>query len=103
MLKCLLPLTAALIATASAPALAQTPDGVAVKDYPEKSRKLGEEGVVHYQVQISPRGELESCAVTRSSGHARLDAATCQLLVRQARFERKGERYTYDGQVVWKL
>lgn len=77
--------------------------------YPAESRELREEGTTHYRIEISPKGELESCEVIRSSGFSRLDLATCALLVRNARFEVKkdekgrGQRYTHEGQVVWKL
>lgn len=107
MFKSGLLLTGAMM-VAHAPAVGQAPASPAnmedvVDLYPAKSRKLREEGTVHYQVEVNSRGELESCAVTRSSGFSRLDAATCLLLVQRARFERKGERYTYNGTVVWKL
>ena len=77
--------------------------------YPAESLKLREQGTVHYQVEIDRDGELKTCEVTKSSGYYRLDAATCNLLVRQARFtakvdaEGKPIRWTLNGKIVWKL
>ena len=89
--------------------LAAAEESVETDAYPAESLRLGEEGVVHYQVELDRKGELETCEVTRSSGFERLDRATCMLLVRQARFKPavdtrgKPVRSTQNGKIVWQL
>jgi TonB family protein len=77
--------------------------------YPKESLARGEQGVVHYRVKLDRSGKPKVCEVTRSSGHERLDAATCNLLMDNARFtpNRDGRgratRSTYDGKVHWRI
>ena len=44
-------------------------------------------GVVEYQLAIDPRGRPTSCTIKRSSGVPKLDEATCNSLIRRARFK----------------
>lgn len=77
--------------------------------YPKESLQKGEEGTVHYKVRIDPRGRPYECEVTQSSGHSRLDLATCNMLMQQARFtpsrDKRGKavRFVYEGRVVWRI
>ncbi|HWH23044.1 MAG TPA: energy transducer TonB [Allosphingosinicella sp.] len=79
------------------------------KAYPPLSIKLREEGTTHYRAQVDGKGRLQSCMITKSSGYARLDEATCDLLIRNGRFkpgmssDGRGIRTAIDGQMVWKL
>lgn len=96
---------------AAVPALAEprgtSNDGLKFRDYPAESLKNGEEGVVHYRVAINKKGEPMSCEVTGSSGYPRLDEATCQMIVFNAKFNRAAgknqKRWIYDGKVEWRI
>ena len=77
--------------------------------YPKASRARGEEGSVGYRVDVSAEGELRSCEITKSSGHNRLDKATCELMIHHVKFspDTNGEGRPLDsiieGSIVWKL
>jgi TonB family protein len=43
-------------------------------------------GVVAYQLVLDPEGLPTECRVIESSGHADLDALTCDILMKRARF-----------------
>lgn len=65
-------------------------------DYPEASRRAEEEGVARASFVIGTDGRVGSCTVTQSSGSARLDDATCKIIMRRWRFNPA----TRDGQPV---
>ena len=78
------------------------------EDYPEASRRAGEEGRVTIRVGIGPDGSVTGCTVTASSGHERLDRKSCQVAERRWRFAPATE----DGvavpsfaerSIVWRL
>jgi TonB family protein len=102
-------LLAAMAAGATAAAAADAPDrraeaNAAFTDYPKGSLANNEQGTVHYRVKIDRRGVPSQCEVTQSSGFARLDIATCDLLMSRARFTpSQGRRSVYDGKVVWRI
>ncbi len=54
--------------------------------FPKESLKALESGLVNFNVAVDKRGRLNACQVVGSSGFARLDAASCQLLAFSARF-----------------
>ncbi len=60
--------------------------GITSDDYPAQAQRNGEEGTVRVAYEIAPDGRMESCHVTTSSGSAQLDAVTCQISTRRARF-----------------
>lgn len=104
----------ALLAQASAQATTPTKhrvknDEIILENYPKASLKAGEQGPVQFQVTLDKRGKLTSCAITKSSGYPRLDAATCDLIVAYARFgaraDESGRRIpsTHEGRLVWRL
>ena len=77
-------------------------------NYPPESLTRGEQGVVHFSVDLDDRAEIDSCVVTKSSGYKTLDAATCDVIVKHAQFapaESAGKRVatTRTGQMVWRL
>lgn len=84
-------------------------DEIIQDSYPKASLKAGEQGPVQFQVSLDKRGKLTSCAVTRGSGYPRLDQATCDLIVRYARFgpstDASGRRVpaTREGLLIWRL
>ena len=55
-------------------------------DYPRSARKAGAEGTVHVRFLVNPDGHVGGCTVTKSSGHAALDATTCRLIKRRFRY-----------------
>ncbi len=67
------------------------------------------EGTARFTLAIDARGKVTGCTVTRSTGHAPLDAATCDLVTRRARFEAardssgKAVAGSYSGSVTWRI
>ena len=55
-------------------------------DYPPRALREEREGSAKFTVQVNAKGRVSSCSVTRSSGHADLDKATCKNVSRRARF-----------------
>ncbi|WP_336986048.1 energy transducer TonB [Altererythrobacter aquiaggeris] len=77
------------------------------RDYPRRDLREGNEGVVRFQLAIGTDGRVSRCQVLGSSGHASLDAVTCDLVTRRARFDaargNSGEKVTgtYASSVRW--
>lgn len=72
-------------------ALAARPRGnpaqwVTTNDYPTAALRMEQEGLVRVRLAVSAEGRATGCEVTASSGFAELDQATCDKLVRRARF-----------------
>jgi len=63
------------------PAQWVTPD-----DYPPAALRVDAEGVVQVALAIDAAGTLTDCTVEQSSGNADLDATTCALLRKRAKF-----------------
>ena len=110
-LRTFVALPAALISTALAiaPATAASMSEIVQANYPQESLARGEQGTVHFAVDLDEDARIESCVVTRSSGYARLDAATCDLIVLHASFApaatEDGKRVatTRTGRIAWNL
>jgi protein TonB len=62
-------------------------------DYPAEAQQNGEEGTVRARLDIDASGRVARCTVIRSSGHALLDSATCNILRSRARFAPARDRY----------
>ena len=66
-------------------------------------------GVARFRLEIAANGRVSNCTVTGSTGHSELDAATCSLVSKRARFEParggNGEPVagSYIGSVLWQL
>lgn len=60
-------------------------------DYPSAALHEGREGRASYMLTIDASGRVCRCEITASSGHADLDAKTCDLLSRRARFAKTKE------------
>ncbi len=76
--------------------------------YPAESLRRGEEGSTKVRVTLDDKGLIQSCAVTGTSGYARLDAATCEVMVATARFRpvREGDERVasvHEGSLAWVL
>ena len=55
-------------------------------DYPAEAVRNEEQGTVQAELSVDPQGRVSRCRIIRSSGHATLDQATCQILQRRATF-----------------
>lgn len=55
-------------------------------DYPAAALRNGEEGTAAFAIAIDPAGRVTACSITQSSGSASLDATTCSILQRRARY-----------------
>ena len=66
-------------------------------------------GLATFRLEIAANGRVTGCTVTGSTGHGELDAATCRLVSKRARFEParggNGEAVagSYTGSVLWQL
>ena len=65
-------------------------------DYPDASRRAGEEGTTGVMVVVGTDGRVKSCTITNSSGFSRLDERACQIAQRRWRFKPA----TQEGQAV---
>lgn len=55
-------------------------------DYPASAQASGAQGTARAQLTISPSGQVVGCTITQSTGNSALDAATCSILRRRAKF-----------------
>ncbi len=66
-------------------------------------------GRAAFTLAIDARGKVTECTITRSTGHAPLDAATCDLVSKRARFDAardgngKAVPGSYSGSVTWQI
>jgi periplasmic protein TonB len=56
------------------------------RDYPPAARRAGAEGAVTVAYTVGTDGRVTGCRVTRSSGNADLDAATCRIIEQRFRY-----------------
>jgi protein TonB len=76
-------------------------------DYPSRALREEREGTTGFRVTVGPDGKVTDCQVTSSSGHADLDAATCENVRRRARFtpatDGEGQPTTgsYSNRIRW--
>lgn len=75
---------------------------VSSDDYPPEAQRADEQGKVGYRLQVGSDGRVGGCEVVQSSGSAALDASTCVLLTRRARF-RAGVSGTFESVITWSL
>jgi TonB family protein len=80
-----------------APAVAETPKEPAraranlasyltAADYPPAAIRAGEQGTVHFRLDVGTDGRVTGCTITESSGSSILDSTTCRILYARARF-----------------
>jgi protein TonB len=79
-------------------------------DYPPEAMKNGSEGDVVADLTISPEGRVSACKVIQSSGHQVLNDATCDLLIKRARFKpatdangRPAEDHIRTPPIAWRI
>lgn len=82
---------------------------VTTNDYPSRAIREEWEGTTSFKVSVGTDGRPQDCTVTRSSGHAMLDEATCAKVMKRARFKAAmdgfGEKTvgSYSSSVRWQL
>jgi TonB family protein len=80
-----------------------------IDDYPSGALREGREGTVGFRLSVGNDGRVFGCTITKSSGHADLDEATCNGVTKRARFDpakdTSGARVagSYQSRVSWKL
>ena len=78
-------------------------------DYPRRAIIDGVEGAAAYRLIVGTNGKVSACEVTRSTGNAQLDAATCKHIASRARFEPATDEAgakvmgSYTGNVKWEI
>ena len=78
-------------------------------DYPSGALRRGEQGVTGFNLTIGPDGRVRDCVVTRTSGSAELDRATCAKVSARARFapamDSSGSAVaaTYANTIRWQI
>ena len=55
-------------------------------DYPKEAKRHGWQGTVVADLAVSAEGQVTACNIVQTSGYAVLDAKTCNLLRKRARF-----------------
>ncbi len=76
-------------------------------DYPASELRAGHEGAARFRLEIGADGRVSGCTIIASTGFAGLDAATCSIVSRRARFApaRDGSGAavsgSYSGGVRW--
>jgi TonB family protein len=56
------------------------------EDYPAYLQQAGQSGTVYTRTTVRPDASIQSCTVERSSGDPNLDAYTCGIIVKRAKF-----------------
>jgi TonB family protein len=80
---------------------------ISAEDYPQSALDRGETGSVFFKLVINPQGAVDTCSVQVSSGSSILDATTCTIVRKRARFEPavgldgKPIYGTYRGVISW--
>jgi protein TonB len=59
---------------------------VSDQDYPASAVRNEEQGTTRFRLQVNSEGRVDQCTVIVSSGSAALDAATCQIMKKRAKF-----------------
>lgn len=78
-------------------------------DYKTSWINRGWAGSAGFRLQVGADGRVEGCQITRSTGHAALDEATCALVTRRARFDPArngaGDKVSgsYASSVLWQI
>lgn len=76
-------------------------------DYPISSLRREEQGTVSFRIDINRSGRVRRCTITKSSGFARLDQATCNIVKRRTRAKPARDAFgdattgTMTGRVRW--
>lgn len=85
-----LALLAAVPLLATAAAKAPEPSGgwgIGFDDYPPEALRARLQGTTRYEIAVDEAGRAQTCTTIKSSGHTILDARTCSVLMRRAKFK----------------
>lgn len=78
-------------------------------DYKSRWIREGLMGTASFRLEIAANGRVSDCRITKSTGHAVLDEATCSLITKRARFnaakDANGAKTTgsYTSAIRWQL
>jgi protein TonB len=78
-------------------------------DYRPRWIREGMTGSARFTLSIDASGKVSNCTITRSTGHAELDDATCLLVTKRARFDAARDAYgkpvagSYSNTVNWNI
>jgi periplasmic protein TonB len=70
----------------AAKAKANLPSLFSTDDYPPSALRNEEQGTTAVRITVGTDGRVADCSVTSSSGSSTLDAATCSIIKRRARY-----------------
>ncbi len=79
------------------------------QDYPTSDLRAGHQGVTGFRLSIGVDGKVRGCEIVASSGFPGLDRATCDKVMRRARFEPATDGYgntvsgRYSGRIRWQI
>lgn len=80
-------LAAAALFLLATPLAASAQSWTTDDNYPAKALRERREGTTFFTVVIGTNGRAKSCTVTTSSGHADLDAAACDIIMKRGRWK----------------
>ncbi|WP_421850179.1 energy transducer TonB [Novosphingobium sp.] len=78
-------------------------------DYPAGALRRGQQGAAAFELTIGPDGRVRDCRITRSSGSADLDAATCAKVSERASFTPARDTHgdlvagSFSGVIRWRI
>lgn len=78
-------------------------------DYPTSALRRGQQGASAFELTIGPDGRVRDCRITRSSGSADLDTATCAKVSARASFTPARDEHgdlvagRYSGVIRWRI
>lgn len=78
-------------------------------DYPAGALHRGQQGASAFELAIGPDGRVRDCRITRSSGSADLDAATCAKVSERASFTPARDAHgdlvagSFSGVIRWRI
>ena len=105
----MLVLASSAVAQDGVPQMRRDQNRIMFSSYPPDALKRKEEGTVGVAVRTDRNGTMLDCEVTKSSGFASLDRASCAMLLAYGRtkpfLSADGRRvqHAQDGTVVWRL
>ena len=79
------------------------------RDYPRVASRKGQSGSTHIILLIDETGAVKDCTLAETSGAAVLDASTCGLILRRAKFRPatdlngKPAKSAYEQRITWQL
>lgn len=78
-------------------------------DYKSRWIREGLYGSASFRLEVANNGRVANCRIIRSTGHAALDRATCELIAKRARFSPAKDSDgnlvagSYSGSINWML